>query len=334
MKSTKKLPVDNFTKDIARQPSEFTRAVFKGTALAYKLIIFALYKVSTQSSEGDKAEKDMRCVFSASEFFSKLGMTHGSRQGELVERATEELSRSIIVLRNEDARNPNDVSSLKMPWFESVKTLNDGSVHMKFNRAIAEFFDFRVGYTALELLEIGDLQSFYAMRYYGLAKSTMGFSGERGNGRNSWWFEFTEEELRRFFEIENSKYKDRKDFVKTVIKKPCEEVNEKTGVNIDLQYEKISKGKYRWRFLCSLKKTLQEPASPKTKAAKSAEAGGRLEAEEERARVAALKNRHPERWLELLEAEIRKPQPGGMNMFWAEVNAASALLEEFRDDPV
>ena len=330
MNATKKLPVDNFTKDIARQPSEFTRAVFKGTALAYKLIIFALYKVSTQSSEGDKARKDMRCVFSASEFFSKLGMTNGTRQGELVERATEELSRSIIVLRNDDARNPDDVSNLKIPWFESVKTLNDGSVH----RAIAEFFDFRVGYTALELLEIGDLQSFYAMRYYGLAKSTMGFSGERGNGRNSWWFEFTEEELRRFFEIDRNAYQRRDAFVKTVIKKPCEEVNEKTGVNIDLQYEKISKGKYRWRFLCSLKKSLQEPAAPKTKAAKSAEAKERLDAEEERARVAALKNRHPERWLELLEAEIRKPQPGGMTMFWAEINAAAALVEEFRNEKV
>ena len=334
MNATKKLPVDNFTKDIVKQPSEFTRAVFKGTALAYKLIIFALYKVSTQSNESDRASKNMRCVFPASEFFSKLGMTQGSRQGELVEKATEELSRSIIVLRNDDARNPDDVSSLKMPWFESVKTLNDGSVHMKFNRAIAEFFDFRVGYTALELLEIGDLQSFYAMRYYGLAKSTMGFSGERGNGRNSWWFEFTEEELRRFFEIDSKKYKDRKDFVKTVIKKPCEEVHEKTGVNIDLQYEKISKGKYRWRFLCSLKKSLQEPAAPRTKAEKSAEAKERLDAEEERARVAALKNRHPERWLELLEAEIRKPQPGGMTMFWAEINAAAALVEEFRDEKV
>ena len=96
------------------------------------------------------------------------------------------------------------------------------------------------------------------MRYYGLAKSTMGFSGERGNGRNSWWFEFTEEELRRFFEIDRNAYQRRDAFVKTVIKKPCEEVNEKTGVNIDLQYEKISKGKYRWRFLCSLKKALPE----------------------------------------------------------------------------
>ena len=173
--------MENLKNDIAKQPNEFTNAIFKGTALAYKLILFALYRTVREQNPINPNKKNIYCAFTKNEFCERLGIPIGSKTMDLIKNATDELSESFLTLENSDGGNGQDVWLRKMPWFQKVEVMLNGNVCLKFNQEIADFFDFRIGYTALELLEIGNLRSFYAMRYYGFAKSKSGFCGESGN---------------------------------------------------------------------------------------------------------------------------------------------------------
>lgn len=252
MNLKKNLPVENFSRNIAKQPNEFTQAIFKGTPHTYKLIIFALYQVIKKNPE-ELQKKSISCSFSKADFLKKMGIKTGSNTFRLIEQATKELATSYLSLQNENATEDSDIYNVKMPWFEKVETMKNGDVKLKFNQSIVNLFELKLGYSALDLLEIGRLQGFYAMRYYGLAKSKAGFSGKDGNDLGSWYFEYTESELRQLFEIGPEKYARRDVFVNKVIKGPCAEIERKTSIIINLEYSKIRKGEYLWRFVCSEK---------------------------------------------------------------------------------
>ncbi len=329
MKTTKNLPSKKISQEITRQPNEITRANFDGSTMSYKIILFALYKVLLQHTLSESNERE--CVFSQNEFCTKLGISKGSNTFEIIKKSAKDLSKALLILENEDAKNPNDVYMSAMPWFEKTEVLKDGSVKLKFNPSVAELFDFKTGYTALELLEVGKIQSFYALRYYGFARSRSGHCGFSGNKKNQWWFEFTEAELRQLFGIKPNEYLRRDAFVRQVIKNPCDEINRKTSINIDLEYTKLGVGNYRWRFICSNKAELFKISKLDSKR----EISDKQAINDERKKIARLQKEHPERWAELLEREMQKKQFGArtedQQVFWATVNAQYELLNEFSD---
>lgn len=332
MKSKKLIPVDNLKKDITRQPNEFTNAIFKGSALAYKMILFALYRTVQDKNPIEPNKKNVYCGFSKNEFCEKLGIPIGSKTLDLINKATDELAESFLTLENSDNRENKKVWLRKLLWFQRVDVMGNGDVCLKFNQEIADFFDFKIGYTAFELLEIGNLRSFYAMRYYGFAKSKSGFLGTQGNKKNEWWFELTEDEIRKLFEIEKEQYLERRDFVKGVIKNPCEEINKKTNIKIDLEYEKQGKGKYKWRFICSNKieyfKNIKKIDSRKLRDEKR-------EINNEIERVSKLKAKYPERWQEVFDFEMSQPCLFGgekVKKTFAENKADLTLFQEFGDE--
>jgi hypothetical protein len=203
-----------------------------------------------------------------------------------------------MLFKNENAEAEKDVETARILWFQKIEVLKNGNIALTFNEEIAKHFVLKTGYTALELLEIGSLQSFYAMRYYGFAKSKGGFDGKKGNKKNEWWFEYTEDELRELFNIEEDKYKDRRKFVEKVIKQPCDEVCRKTSLNIELSYEKICKGKYLWHFCCSQKSECQlEIKASESTSAKSEKREINAQLKE----IAAYKSKYPEQFQKALE---------------------------------
>ena len=296
MKNSYALESTNLRK-IAKQPNEFTHATFKGTAITYRLIVFALFKIFSQNLKSNN-QHNKYCIFSQNEFCENLGMPIGSNTSRLIEKATDELTQSFITLKNKNAINANDSYYTKITWFQKVEILKNGDIALTFNDEIAQYFEFKIGYTALELLEIGNLRSFYAMRFYSMAKSKSGYKGVKGNKREEWWFEYTEDELRTLFEIDNHKYLDRRKFVEKVIKQPCEEISSKTNLNIQLSYKKISKGKYLWKFSCSLKniEPLKITANDSETVKKEKE-----QINAERTELEFIKISHPKEFKEALE---------------------------------
>ena len=62
-----------------------------------------------------------------------------------------------------------------IPWFSSVEFFPSGAINLKCNKEIIDLLNFEIGYSALELVEVGNLQIYYALRYYALAKSKSGY---------------------------------------------------------------------------------------------------------------------------------------------------------------
>ncbi len=327
MKIDKLIPIDNLKKDISKQPNEFTNAIFKGSALAYKMILFSLYKTVQEKNPIEPNKKNIYCGFSKNEFCEKLGIPIGSKTLELINKATNELSRSILILENPNNRGTEKIWLRKLLWFQRVEVMGNGDVCLKFNQEIADFFDFKIGYTAFELLEIGNLQSFYAMRYYGFVKNKMGFEGKNGNLQNEWWFELTENEIRSLFDIKKTEYKERRDFVRFVIKNPCEEINKKTNIQINLGYEKISVGNYKWRFYCSNKIT-DSKIIKKTDSKYLIDEKRQVNQEKED--MFWYKNNYPEEWNQIFEDELNAPMlfPGLKNTT-AEANTYLKLKAKY-----
>lgn len=300
MKKTLK-PVDNFlslTKksEIARQPNEITNASFNGTATSYKMILMACYKTTRQENPIDKGKRNIYCGFSYQDFCKHFGISIGSNTLKNIEKAVDELTKSFVDITIADG------TKIKMPWFQQVTLFPTGDVTLKFNQDIADLFDFKIGYTALELLEIGNLRSFYAMRYYGFAKSKSGFCGENGNQKNQWWFELTEDEIRKIFEIGKNNYPRRNTFVEKVIQNPCKEINEKTNISIDLEYEKLGVGNYKWRFICSNK--ISEIKINKTDSRK--EIDEKREINQELEDMAWYKKNYAQEWQKLFDEEMNQ----------------------------
>ena len=304
MNDFSKTNVDNFQKQIAKQPNEFSTAIFKGTAMSYRIIIFALFKIAINKIQSTSLDNKC-CTFSQSEFCESLGMPIGSNTAKVIEKATNELTQSFITLENKNPKNETDSCFTKITWFQKVEILKNGDIALSFNNEIAKYFEFKLGYTALELLEIGNLRSFYAIRFYSLAKSKSGYKGIKGNNANEWWFEYTEDELRTLFEINNKKYIDRRKFVEKVIKQPCEEINNKTNLKISLTYSKLSKGKYLWRFNCSPK--ISEPVKIQIEDRTDIREEKR-EINAERTELEIFKEKYPEQFLKALELIKAKNQ--------------------------
>ena len=117
--------MDNFQKQIAKQPNEFSTAIFKGTAMSYRIIIFALFKLAVNKIKSN-ASNNKYCTFSQTEFCESLGMPIGSNTAKVIEKATNELTQSFITLENKNAKNDTDSCFTKITWFQKVEILKNG----------------------------------------------------------------------------------------------------------------------------------------------------------------------------------------------------------------
>lgn len=290
--------------EIARQPNEISRAKFHGTANSYKLIVFALFKTLKCKNPIEPNKKNVYLSFTDREFCNHLDIPFGTNTQTLIKKSCTELAKSVIEIETKEKW------SIK-PWFTSIDYLPHGAINIKFNPEIMDFLTFETGYSALELAEFGSLQSFYALRYYSLAKSKMGYDEP--------WFEFTEEELRDFFKLGKTQYADRFDLEKRVIAEPLNEINEKTLLKIDVEKTKISKGKYKYHFSISKRNKELKILKADTLQTKR----DKQEINEEEKLIAE----NTERFAELFEEEKQQPALFGGEIF-ARAAAVSRLKKE------
>lgn len=305
MKPKKTLEVRGKNNEITQQPNEISRAKFHGTANSYKLIIFALFKTLQCKNPIDPDKKNIYIGFSDREFCKHLDIPFGTNTQTVIKKSCTELAKSVLEIETKEKW------SVK-PWFTSIDYLPHGAICIKFNPEIVDLLTFETGYSALELAEIGSLQSFYALRYYALAKSKMGYKEP--------WFEFTEEELRDFFKLEKDQYVERYNLEKKIIENPINEINEKTLLKIEVEKIKLEKGKYKYHFDISQKNKVLKISKSDSKQAKDE----KREINEEEKIIAE----NPERFNEIFEEEKQQPSLFGNGEIFAKAKALSRLKKE------
>lgn len=260
MRQKKQFPTTDVV-EFARQPNEIARASFSGTAASYRIIVYALYNLIKLQNPLD-VKVNSKFFFSCKEFCKHMGIKYKSTQTiSQIDKTLKELVVTYMKLDRQDA-DTGKAKQFFFPFFAGLSLdMKTGDVEGEFNSNVISLLDYK-DFSKIELLEFGQLDSFYAQRLYSLARSTQGFAGKGGNAPGEWYFEYTEDELRKLItrpESENTLFSTvhkgekspRRDiFVKTVIKNPCKEISEKTAIKITPQATKIDKGKYRWAFLC------------------------------------------------------------------------------------
>jgi plasmid replication initiation protein len=129
-------------------------------------------------------------------------------------------------------------------WF-SMSTFNKdtGQATMKFSLELAGFLsELKRMYAKINLLDIGKLQSRYAIRIYEMAISYMSMQGQQGNSSQNWYYERSVEELKIIMGLSEGVYKRTYDFKKHVIEEPIKEINE-AGLGIEIKSESIRQGR-------------------------------------------------------------------------------------------
>lgn len=305
------LPVENSKKEIVQQPNELSKANFSGSATAYKIILFGLFKVLKGKNPVEPEKRNVYTSFTKQEFLQKLGMGRPGKETDLlIERTCKDMGKCLVTFRTREKFSV-------IPWFSSVEFFPSGAINLKFNQEIIDLLNFEIGYSALELVEVGNLQSYYALRYYALAKSKSGYQNP--------WFEFTEKEIRQLFQLEKNSYPRRNTFVEKVIQRPINEINEKTSLHIELEKEKLGVGNYKWRFICSNKaeevKKIKNLDSQK-------EISTKRQIDKENEEIRFYKTKYPEKFSEYLKiAEAQQTLPFGIPIF-LEAQAVQMLKKE------
>ena len=247
--------------NILKIPNNFLRASYKCSATTQRMYFYSIFKYL--SSPDEKS-----CVsFSFSDFFSDLNLRDGQKTRKLIKESANEILDMKIIL--EDNERQYEVTNV----FQSAKCIfTETTFSFKFTEDMKIFLDElkEIGFSLFEINDLGKLKSFYALRYYLIALSFKGFKGKKGNIKNSWFFEYSLEDLRKIFDIAENEYTQIGSFKRVVIDLPLKELNEKNiGMQIICTPVKKSRRIAGFRFDCM--------DSTKMKAAPERTAGGKTE---------------------------------------------------------
>lgn len=283
------------TPEYAIQPNAISQAMYECGAHSRKLIAMATSLLPMT----EKGKDDNKVSFTISDFIKALGIGDGSRQKELTQRAVKECAKAIITVQDDD----DDYCLI--PWFyETSVQKNSNKIEMTFNPTIAKILIEFKGKSKLNLIDVGKLQSKYAIRFYELAMSYAGFAGKNGNKEKCWYFEREVGELRELFVIGDNKYKLTRDFRVFVVDQPIAELNAAdVGFKIDIEYLRKGKHLTGFRFCCQFESNTERVATQPAETL--------TEKENEK-----LKLKYPDEWEQFYQEELKQkqlfPQPAGL----------------------
>ncbi|MCQ2241656.1 replication initiation protein [Treponema sp.] len=223
------------------QSNSISRGIYTCSPLARKLIAYCILKIDYYPQKIENSEINtihhFKSSFSISEFINKLGISKGSNTYTQVKRAVEELTTSVIQVENTEEKYK------AFTWFSSAdydkkKDLIELEFNQQIGLAIIEWKE-KKQYSAMNIKIIGELQSFYALRFFEIACSWYNSKGRYGNEKDQWKFDLSVEEIKRMFKIDKDAYKDRmNNFITKVVKNPLEELN-RINKDFTISYTKI-----------------------------------------------------------------------------------------------
>lgn len=219
--------------NILKIPNNFLRASYKCSATTQRMYFYSIFKYLSSP------ENENYVSFSFSDFFTDLNLSDGQKTRILIKESANEILDMKIVL--EDNEKKYEVTNV----FQSAKCVfTDTTFTFKFTEDMKIFLDElkEIGFSLFEINDLGKLKSFYALRYYLIALSYRGFKGKKGNDRNSWFFEYSVEELRKTFDIRDNEYAQMGPFKNIVVDLPIKELNEK-NLGIQIVYTPVKKGR-------------------------------------------------------------------------------------------
>ena len=317
----KSLIIKGFEPNILKIPNNFLRASYKCSATTQRMYFYSIFKYISS----DKNQNSVS--FSFSDFFSDLNLKDGQKTRTLIKESANEILDMKIVL--EDNEKQYEVTNV----FQSAKCVfTETTFSFKFTEDMKIFLDTlkEIGFSLFEINDLGKLKSFYALRYYLVALSFKGFKGKKGNEKNSWFFEYSVEDLRKLFDIQDNEYTQIGPFRNIVVDLPLKELNER-NLGIQIVCTPIKKGRKitGFHFDCIDSTHIAKINENNCVYIEDSNKNNNSSAPEEDSQLMALKiiSQNPERYAEILKEEKANPNLFG---FSPEMQALMRLEEELK----
>lgn len=319
----KSLIIKGFEPNILKIPNNFLRASYKCSATTQRMYFYSIFKYISS----DKNQNSVS--FSFSDFFSDLNLKDGQKTRTLIKESANEILDMKIVL--EDNEKQYEVTNV----FQSAKCVfTETTFSFKFTEDMKIFLDTlkEIGFSLFEINDLGKLKSFYALRYYLVALSFKGFKGKKGNEKNSWFFEYSVEDLRKLFDIQDNEYTQIGPFRNIVVDLPLKELNER-NLGIQIVCTPIKKGRKitGFHFDCIDSTHIAKVNEHNYVYIEDSNKNNKnSSAPEEDNQLMALKiiSQNPERYAEILKEEKANPNLFG---FSPEMQALMRLEEELKN---
>lgn len=319
----KSLIIKGFEPNILKIPNNFLRASYKCSATTQRMYFYSIFKYISS----DKNQNSVS--FSFSDFFSDLNLKDGQKTRTLIKESANEILDMKIVL--EDNERQYEVTNV----FQSAKCVfTETTFSFKFTEDMKIFLDTlkEIGFSLFEINDLGKLKSFYALRYYLVALSFKGFKGKKGNEKNSWFFEYSVEDLRKLFDIQDNEYTQIGPFRNIVVDLPLKELNER-NLGIQIVCTPIKKGRKitGFHFDCIDSTHIAKVNENNYVYIEDSNKNNKnSSAPEEDSQLMALKiiSQNPERYAEILKEEKANPNLFG---FSPEMQALMRLEEELKN---
>ena len=319
----KSLIIKGFEPNILKIPNNFLRASYKCSATTQRMYFYSIFKYISS----DKNQNSVS--FSFSDFFSDLNLKDGQKTRTLIKESANEILDMKIVL--EDNEKQYEVTNV----FQSAKCVfTETTFSFKFTEDMKIFLDTlkEIGFSLFEINDLGKLKSFYALRYYLVALSFKGFKGKKGNEKNSWFFEYSVEDLRKLFDIQDNEYTQIGPFRNIVVDLPLKELNER-NLGIQIVCTPIKKGRKitGFHFDCIDSTHIAKVNENNYVYIEDSNKNNKTSsAPEEDSQLMALKiiSQNPERYAEILKEEKANPNLFG---FSPEMQALMRLEEELKN---
>lgn len=319
----KSLIIKGFEPNILKIPNNFLRASYKCSATTQRMYFYSIFKYISS----DKNQNSVS--FSFSDFFSDLNLKDRQKTRTLIKESANEILDMKIVL--EDNEKQYEVTNV----FQSAKCVfTETTFSFKFTEDMKIFLDTlkEIGFSLFEINDLGKLKSFYALRYYLVALSFKGFKGKKGNEKNSWFFEYSVEDLRKLFDIQDNEYTQIGPFRNIVVDLPLKELNER-NLGIQIVCTPIKKGRKitGFHFDCIDSTHIAKVNENNYVYIEDSNKNNKnSSAPEEDSQLMALKiiSQNPERYAEILKEEKANPNLFG---FSPEMQALMRLEEELKN---
>jgi hypothetical protein len=295
------------------------------SASAQKLIAMAMSLLPADLSSRTAA-------FTFPEFCKSLGISIGGESYKIFKDAVHECMRCLITVETEpDEHGKKEWKTFT--WF-TVSTFDEktGQATMEFSDKLAAFLvALKWMYAKINLTDIGELQSRYAIKLFEMAMSYQSLKGKQGNAEQNWYFERTIPELRMIMGVPHEAYKETHLFKQYAIEKPLKELN-KAGIGLEITPEGVKQGRriVAIRFDC---KHVPRPVRGKrrgTQAAPLPEPNLKTENLREEKELEHLKELYPKEFAELY-AEALAKAPGFIPQNFKQIASEGRALMQLKE---
>jgi plasmid replication initiation protein len=314
------------------QHNAISRSIQNLSATAKKLTAMAMALIPPDLS-------NLTAAFTFPEFCKALGMPVGGEQYKIFKEAVTECLQCVITIET-PANKKGKKDWRRFTWFiDAQYSETTSKATMTFSPILAEvLLDLKRVYAKIDLQDMGQLQSKYALRYFELAKSYSYLQGRDGNQDNMWYFSYPVEDIRLMLSVPDGSYPETRDLRKYVVEKPLKELNQ-AGIGLEVTTESIKQGRNLAGIKFNCKKVVKKVIKGKGKKKKTgadqlelADPNPKTVDQREEKENQHLKERYPDEFAELYASELEKTpkflRGGELSKITAESEALVKLREK------